>query len=91
MNEHESNLYDLYAGFAMMGLIMNGDYGLKDIPTRSFVLAEDMLRIRKEREDAKAEANPISDVAVPDVEEREDSAAQGIAALKKTPRTRSKT
>lgn len=93
MNEHESNLFDFYAGLAMTGLIMNGDYGLKDIPARSFVLAEDMLRVRKERVDEKTKTDtaPVPDMAVSDMEGREDSDAQGIAALKKAPRARSKT
>ena len=32
MTEHESNLLDLYAGLAMMGWIMNGDYSEETIP-----------------------------------------------------------
>jgi hypothetical protein len=91
MNEHESNLLDLYAGFAMLGLIMNGNHSTSTVPHMAHDVAEQMLRVRKERADEREEANPISDVAVSDVEGREDSAAQGIAALKKAPRTRSKT
>lgn len=91
MTEHESNLLDLYAGLAMMGWIINGDYGTNTIPHMAHDVAEQMLRVRKERARAREEAqgNAVSDMAVPDMEGRQDSDTEGIAALKKT-RTRSK-
>lgn len=101
MNEHESNLLDLYAGLAMMGLIARESTGAfnfevcHDDPWRvaewSHDVAEQMLRVRKERARAREEAEGASvpDVAVPDSEGRQDSDAEGIAALKKT-RTRTK-
>lgn len=93
MTEHESNLYDLYAGLAMVGWVINGDYSEKVIPHMAFDIADQMLRVRKERIDAieKTQATRnVSDMAVPEMEEREDSDTQGIAALKKTARARHK-
>lgn len=45
LTEHERNLRDLYAGFAMIGLIMKGDKP-HDIPTKSFLYADEMLHAR---------------------------------------------
>jgi len=86
LNEHESNLFDFYAGLAMMGWMINGDYSEKVIPHMAFDIAEEMIRLRKERVDGKTKTDtaPVPDMAVSDMEGREDSAAQGIAALKKT-------
>jgi len=101
MTEHESNLLDLYAGLAMMGLIARestGAFNFEQCPNDpwrvaewSHAVAEQMLRVRKERAHAREEAqgNAVSDMAVPDMEGRQDSDTEGIAALKKT-RTRSK-
>ena len=91
MNEHESNLYDLYAGLAMVGWIINGDYSVHTIPHMAHDVAEQMMKVRKERvrEREESEGDPISDMAVSDMEGREDSDTKGIAALKKT-RTRPK-
>ena len=59
MTEHESNLHDLYAGLAMVGLIARESTGAfnfetcHDDPWRvaewSFDVADQMLRARKER------------------------------------------
>ena len=103
MDEHERNLHDLYAGLAMQGLIIRHDMGAFNFercpndPWRvaewAHDVAEQMLRVRKERvrerEETEEGTGAVSDVAVPDMEGREDSGAQGIAALKKT-RTRSR-
>lgn len=80
MTEHERNLYDLYAGLAMVGWVMNGDYTSEvAIANRAHDLAEQMLRIRKERhEDSE------TDMAVSDFEGRQDSNAEaGLKAIKK--------
>jgi hypothetical protein len=45
MEQHESNLRDLYAGFAMLGLIMRGA-SEEDIPPRAWEMAERMIEIR---------------------------------------------
>ena len=46
---HEDNLFDFYAGLAMLGMIMRGEpSGL--IPTAAFAYAEDMLAARDEPE-----------------------------------------
>lgn len=80
MTEHERNLYDLYAGLAMVGWVINGSYSDAGIAKKSHELAEQMLRTRKERHE-QTEA----DMAVPDFEGRQDSDANaGIKALKKT-------
>jgi hypothetical protein len=85
MTEHESNLLDLYAGMAMMGWIMNGDYREETIPYMAHDIAQHMLQVRKERASARqAEERTVPDMAVSDMEGREDSDTQGIAALKKT-------
>lgn len=41
----QDNLYleKLYAGFAMVGLLMNGDYTLEEIPNLSKRLAKTMM------------------------------------------------
>jgi hypothetical protein len=46
MNEHEENLRDLTAMFAMCGLIMNGDHPLESIPTLAYKTADAMLAER---------------------------------------------
>ena len=51
MTEHESNLHDLYAGLAMVGLIINGHVHIKHIPIMAQELADNMLNVRKERAD----------------------------------------
>lgn len=84
MTEHESNLLDLYAGMAMMGLIINGDYTITTIPHMAHDVAEHLLEVRKERANARQAEEAVSDMAVSDSEGREDSDAKGIAALKKT-------
>lgn len=86
MNDHERNLFDLYAGLAMVGWIINGDYSERAIPQMAFDTAKEMMKLRTERvseHDQETPATPGGPVAVPDVEGRPDSAPEGIAALKK--------
>ena len=45
MNEHEDNLRDLYAGFAMIGLLMKGEKPHLIAP-KAFAYADDMLQTR---------------------------------------------
>lgn len=45
MSEHEDNLRDLYAGFAMIGLLMKGEKPHL-IPPKAFTLADEMLQTR---------------------------------------------
>ena len=83
MTEHESNLLDLYAGLAAVGLAMRGQ--LVDVGETAWWVADELMRVRKERADARqAKEGTVSDMAVSDMEGREDSDTQGIAALKKT-------
>ena len=82
MTEHESNLLDLYAGLAMMGLIIEGKCKGRDLIDEAWVTAWAMIEERVD--DREIKEKPVPDVAVPDVERREDSDTQGIAALKKT-------
>lgn len=97
MGEHERNLYDLYAGMAMMGMLAHKGNDLNELHTlthQAFGIADMMLLAREEiledkRQDEIERRRHVPDVAVPDMEGREDSSAQGIAALKK-PRTRTK-
>lgn len=45
MNEQDNEyLEKLYAGFAMVGLLMNGDYTIEEIPSRSKALAKAMMQ-----------------------------------------------
>ena len=46
MNEHEQNLRDLTAIFAMCGLVMKGDYSLESIPALAYKTADAMLAER---------------------------------------------
>ena len=61
MTEHESNLLDLYAGLAMMGWIMNGDYSEETIPYMAHDIAQHMLQVRKDRADAKTQTSESSE------------------------------
>ena len=80
MTEHEQNLYDLYAGLAMIGWVLNGNFSDAGIANRAHNLAEHMMQVRKARHEQTQ-----TDMAVPDVEGRQDSDADaGIKALKKT-------
>jgi hypothetical protein len=49
MNEHESNLHDLYAGFAMMAMVMRKDKGFQDIAFNAHEQANAMLEERGNR------------------------------------------
>jgi hypothetical protein len=49
MTEHESNLYDLYAGFAMMAMVMRKEKGYQDIASNAYDQATAMLEERTNR------------------------------------------
>ena len=51
MTEHEENLRDLAAMFAMCGLIMNGDYNFEEIPAVAYKTADAMLAERSSSPD----------------------------------------
>jgi len=53
MNDHESNLYDLYAGFAMMAMVMRKDKGFQDIAHNAHEQANAMLEERSNRRKEK--------------------------------------
>jgi hypothetical protein len=45
VNEQDNEyLEKLYAGFAMVGLLINGDYSIEEIPSRSKALAKAMMK-----------------------------------------------
>jgi hypothetical protein len=45
VNEQDNEyLEKLYAGFAMVGLLINGDYTIEEIPSRSKALAKAMMQ-----------------------------------------------
>jgi len=47
MEEHESNLRDLYAGFAMLAMIMRGAPSAdEDVPSRAWDMADHMIHSR---------------------------------------------
>ena len=49
MTEHESNLHDLYAGLAMMGLMVKyGDIEPVELAHKSFDIADTMLSVRED-------------------------------------------
>lgn len=44
MNEEEKEYLErLYAGFAMIGFLMNGDYSPEEIPSRAKTMAKAMM------------------------------------------------
>lgn len=43
------DLRDLFAGLAMQGLLMNGDFSFAEIPRRSYELADDMVSYRNQK------------------------------------------
>lgn len=44
MTEQDKDYLEaLYAGFAMIGFLMNGDYSLEEIPSRSKAMAKAMM------------------------------------------------
>lgn len=44
MSEQDKEYLEaLYAGFAMVGFLMNGDYSIEEIPTRAKQLAKSMM------------------------------------------------
>lgn len=47
LTEHERNLHDLFAGFAMIGLIMKGELPHK-VPIKAYLYADEMLQTRSE-------------------------------------------
>lgn len=65
-----------------MGLTMRGQ--LVDVGKTAWWVADELMKARKERADARQAKEDVSDMAVSDMEGREDSDTQGIAALKKT-------
>ena len=52
MSEHESNLHDLYAGFAMMAMVMRKD---KDVGARAHTAHEQATAMIEERTNRRKE------------------------------------
>jgi hypothetical protein len=45
MNEQDKeHLEAVYAGLAMVGFLMNGDYSIEEIPSRSKAMAKSMMQ-----------------------------------------------
>lgn len=42
-NQDKEHLEAIYAGLAMLGFLMNGDYSIEEIPSRSKAIAKSML------------------------------------------------
>jgi len=78
MNEHESNLFDLYAGLAMSGFLASGHNNMFKVSYLAFDMAEQMMIERKERLNAKEAGIPV---ALSEMEKRKDGDAE---APKKT-------
>ena len=58
MEEHESNLRDLYAGFAMLAMIMRGAPSAdEDVPARAWDMADHM--ISKDRKSTRLNSSHI--------------------------------
>ena len=49
MTDHESNLHDLYAGFAMLAMVMRKDKGFEDIAYNAHDQATAMIAERTSR------------------------------------------
>ena len=49
MSEHDQNLTDLAAMFAMMGLLARGETHVAKITSDAYDLAEEMMIVREER------------------------------------------
>lgn len=47
MTEHEENLRDLAAMFAMAGLIMRGDVAYENVPGEAITIADHFMEARK--------------------------------------------
>jgi hypothetical protein len=60
MTEHESNLHDLYAGFAMLAMVMRKDKDMESIATHAFQQANAMLDARASVR--KAQEGGIADI-----------------------------
>ena len=60
MTEHESNLHDLYAGFAMLAMVMRKDKGFEDIAYNASQQADAMLAVRTNR--LKEKEGGIADI-----------------------------
>jgi hypothetical protein len=53
MTDHESNLHDLYAGFAMLAMVMRKDKDMESIAFHAFEQATAMIEDRTNRRKAK--------------------------------------
>ena len=53
MTEHESNLHDLYVGFAMLAMVMRKDKGFQDIAENAYEQATAMIEERTHRRKEK--------------------------------------
>lgn len=87
MTEHESNLHDLYAGLAMLGLLVKGEHTVYALTSMAYNIADNMLAARKEslNEDQQPEGI-VSVMAFSEVEERKNAYAK--AAKKAKARTK---
>lgn len=50
-DQDKEMLRDVFAGLAMCGWIMNGDYAKEEIPSLAYAMADEMMDARKPREE----------------------------------------
>lgn len=87
MDQHKSNLMDLYAGLAMLGLLVKGMHG-ENLIDEAWLIAREMI---EERDNGReTEEGTVSDMAVSDLGGRQDSDTKRIAAFKKRSKRASK-
>lgn len=63
MTEHEENLRDLAAMFAMAGLIMRGDVAYENVPGEAITIADNFMEARK----------PVPEVGIVAIKKRKKS------------------
>lgn len=50
-DQDKEMLRDIFAGLAMCGWVMNGDYSKDEIPSLAYAMADDMMEARKHKEE----------------------------------------
>jgi len=60
MSNHNDDLYDFYAGLAMLGWIMNGELNIKTIPHLAHETAKQMMLVREDIMDEEVEVEEHS-------------------------------
>lgn len=50
-DQDKEMLRDIFAGLAMCGWVMNGDYSKEEIPNMAYAMADEMMEARKPKEE----------------------------------------